>query len=76
MPGSTGSVDAHDGGTKPQTRHPDPKGVELALVLRTDQYDAGTGHHDRKVVEIAAARRLRDEFALSDGDLVTIEIDQ
>lgn len=47
-----------------------------AFVLRTDQNEAGTGHHDRKVVEIGAAVRLRDEFSLSDGDYVTIEIDQ
>lgn len=45
-----------------------------AFVLRTDLNEAGTGHHDRKVVEIGAAVRLRDEFALSDGDVVTIEI--
>ncbi len=47
-----------------------------AFILRTDQNEAGNGHHDRKVVEIGAAVRLRDEFALSDGDSVTIEIDQ
>jgi CTP-dependent riboflavin kinase len=47
-----------------------------AFVLRTDQNEAGTGHHDRKVIEIAAAVRLRDELALVDGDCVTIEIDE
>ena len=52
-----------------------------AFVLRTDQNEAGTGHHDRKVSEITAAVRLRDELALDelalvDGDCVTIEIDE
>lgn len=47
-----------------------------AFILRTDQNEAGTGHHDRNVLEIGAAVRLRDEFGLSDGDAVTIEIDQ
>ncbi len=47
-----------------------------AFVLRTDQNEAGTGHHDRKVIEIGAAVRLRDQFALDDGDYVTIEIDK
>ena len=46
-----------------------------AFVLRTDQNEAGTGNHDRRVIEIGAAVRLRDEFNLSDGDIVTIEID-
>jgi CTP-dependent riboflavin kinase len=47
-----------------------------AFVLRTDQNEAGAGHHARDVIEIAAAIRLRDEFGLSDGDTVVIEIDE
>jgi CTP-dependent riboflavin kinase len=46
-----------------------------AFILRTDQNEAGTGHHDRKVVEIGAAVRLRDKFNLCDGEVVTIEVD-
>ena len=46
-----------------------------AFVLRTDQNEAGVGNHGRNVIEIAAAVRLRDEFELSDGDSVTIEIE-
>ncbi len=45
-----------------------------ALVAGTDQNEAGTGNHDRRVMKIGAAVRLRDEFNLSDGDTVTIEI--
>jgi CTP-dependent riboflavin kinase len=45
-----------------------------AFVLRTDHNEAGTGHHDRKIIEIGAVVRLRDELGLADGDLVTIEI--
>jgi len=47
-----------------------------AFVLRTDQNEAGTGLHDRKVIEIGAEVRLRDKFSLADGDVVTIEIER
>ncbi len=46
-----------------------------AFVLRTDQNETGIGDHDRNVIEIGAAVRLRDELGLADGDLVTIKID-
>lgn len=46
-----------------------------AFILRTDQNEAGIGHHDRKVLEIGAAVSLRDRFDLADGEVVTIEID-
>jgi riboflavin kinase len=46
-----------------------------AFVLRTDQNEAGTGDHGRDVIEIGAPVRLRDALGLSDGDTVTIEID-
>jgi CTP-dependent riboflavin kinase len=41
-----------------------------AFILRTDQNEAGTGHHGLNVIEIAAAVRLRDLLDLTDGDLV------
>jgi aryl sulfotransferase len=44
------------------------------FVLRTDQNEAGTGHHGRNVVEIAAAVNLRDTLGLVDGDEVEIVI--
>jgi CTP-dependent riboflavin kinase len=47
-----------------------------AFILRTDQNEAGTGHHDRKVVEIGAAVRLRDTFDLADGEVVTDPVPQ
>ena len=46
-----------------------------AFVVRTDQNEAGLGHHGRHVIEVAADVRLRDELGLSDGDTVEIEID-
>ena len=46
-----------------------------AFILRTDKNEAGLGDHDRNVIEIAAAVRLRDELGLSDGDVVDIEVD-
>jgi CTP-dependent riboflavin kinase len=45
------------------------------FIVRTDDNEAGTGHYDRKVVEIAAAVQLREALDLSDGDEVEIEID-
>jgi riboflavin kinase len=44
-----------------------------AFLLRTDQNERGTGHHARKVIEIATDIRLRDAYQLSDGDWVEVE---
>jgi riboflavin kinase len=44
-----------------------------AFLLRTDQNERGTGHHARKVIEIATDIRLRDAYQLSDGDWVVVE---
>jgi riboflavin kinase len=46
-----------------------------AFILRTDQNEAGTGHHSRLIVEVAAAVRLRDALDLADGDEVEIVIE-
>ena len=43
-----------------------------AFILRTDANEAGTGHHQRNIVEIAAECRLRDKFSLKDGDSVDL----
>jgi riboflavin kinase, archaea type len=45
------------------------------FLLRTDQNEAGTGHHGREVVEIAAQVNLREALHLVDGDEVEIVID-
>jgi riboflavin kinase, archaea type len=45
------------------------------FILRTDANENGTGRHTRTVVEIASDVNLRDEYNLSDGDEVTIELD-
>jgi len=42
------------------------------FILRTDQNEAGTGHHDRCVIEVAAAVQLRDALSLDDGDPVEV----
>src|SRR5437588_12990580 len=44
-----------------------------AFLLRTDENEAGTGHHSRNIIEIATDVRLRDAYGLNDGDLVEIE---
>jgi riboflavin kinase, archaea type len=46
-----------------------------AFILRTDTNELGTGSHPRTVVEIASDVKLRDECSLSDGDEVSIEVE-
>jgi riboflavin kinase, archaea type len=45
------------------------------FILRTDQNEAGTGHHGREIVEVAAQVGLRDALGLVDGDEVEIVIE-
>jgi riboflavin kinase len=45
-----------------------------AFLLRTDANEEERGHHPKTIVEIACDVRLRDFFALKDGDLVEIEL--
>jgi riboflavin kinase len=45
-----------------------------AFLLRTDQNEAGTGHHPRNIIEIATDVRLRDAYELKDGDWVEVDI--
>jgi len=44
-----------------------------AFLLRTDQNEAGIGHHPRTIIEIATDVRLREVYSLKDGDWVEIE---
>jgi riboflavin kinase len=46
-----------------------------AFILRTDANELGAGNHPQTVVEIASDVKLRDVYGLSDGDEVSIEID-
>ncbi len=45
-----------------------------AFLLRTDQNEAGTGHHPRNIIEIATDVRLRANYGLKDGDWVEIDV--
>ncbi len=45
-----------------------------AFILRTDANESGTGHYPRTIVEIASEVKLRDEYGLSDGDEIEIEV--
>jgi riboflavin kinase len=45
-----------------------------AFLMRTDQNEAGVGHHPHTIIEIACAVKLRDEYSLMDGDLVEVEV--
>jgi len=44
-----------------------------AFLLRTDENERGTGHHQRNIIEIATDIRLRDAYHLRDGDWVKVE---
>ena len=44
-----------------------------AFLLRTDENERGTGHHQRNIIEIATDIRLRDAYHLRDGDWVEVE---
>ena len=46
-----------------------------AFILRTDANESGHGHHPRSILEVASDVKLRDAFALSDGDVVQVELD-
>ncbi|MEO8028441.1 MAG: DUF120 domain-containing protein [Bryobacteraceae bacterium] len=43
-----------------------------AFILRTDEHDAGTGHHPLNVIEIATDIKLRDAYSLTDGAEVEV----
>lgn len=43
-----------------------------AFLLRTDQNEAGAGHHPRNIIEIATDVKLRDQYHLRDGDEVEV----
>lgn len=47
-------------------------GGVAAFIVRTDQAEEGAGDHDRKVIELAAAVKLRDVLGLKDGDEVDV----
>lgn len=48
---------------------------EEAVILRTDTNERGEGLHPKTVVEVACEVKLRDKYALKDGDTVQIEIE-
>lgn len=62
------------GGTVSVNLVPCRIGGRDAFVLRTDANDQGVGDHPKKLVEIACDVRLRDIFALTDGDDVELEL--
>lgn len=45
-----------------------------AFLLRTDANEAGTGHHPKNIIEIAADVKLRDAYHLADGDEIEVHI--
>jgi len=47
-----------------------------AFVLRPHRRQPGVAERAEETLEVAASVRLRDEFQLRDGDLVTIELER
>lgn len=45
-----------------------------AFLLRTDANEAGKGHHPKNIIEIATDIKLRDAYALRDGDEVEVHL--
>ena len=45
-----------------------------AVILRTDNAEYGQGLHPKTIVEIACEVKLREQFNLSDGDIVEVEV--
>jgi riboflavin kinase, archaea type len=45
-----------------------------AFILRTDKNTSENGAHSKTIIEIATDIKLRDEYSLSDGDLVEVKI--
>ena len=50
-------------------------GGHRVFIVRTDQNEAGTGHHGREILEIAAPVKLRDALGVVDGDEVEIVVE-
>ena len=46
-----------------------------AFILRTDASERGGGDNPRTIVEIATDVKLRDTYALEDGDPVDVELE-
>ena len=46
-----------------------------AFILRTDKNESGTGHHSKRIIEIASDIKLRDKYKLNDNDIVKIIIE-
>ena len=46
-----------------------------AYILRTDSDRGKHGYSPEQILEIATDIKLRDEFNLQDGDLLTVEVD-
>jgi len=45
-----------------------------AFIIRTDKNASGTGDHPLNIIEVATDVKLRDEYNLSDGDIVEIYV--
>jgi len=45
-----------------------------AFIIRTDKNASGTGDHPLNIIEVATDVKLRDEYNLSDDDIVEIYV--
>jgi riboflavin kinase len=67
---------AHYGGRVGMNLVPCHVGGIPGFILRTDQNEAGVGHHAHNLIEVAAPVRLRDALGLADGDEIVVKIDE
>ena len=45
-----------------------------AFIVRTDNNESGKGDHPKTIVEVVCDVKLRDFFAVGDGDVVRLEL--
>lgn len=64
------------GGTVSLSMYPCEIFGRNAFILRTDKNASGNGDHPLTIIEIITDIRLRDEYHLSDGDIVEICVEE
>ena len=47
-----------------------------AFIIRTDKNASGMGDHPLNIIEVATDVKLRDEYDLSDGDIVEVYVNE
>ncbi|MBT3983303.1 MAG: DUF120 domain-containing protein [Bacteriovoracaceae bacterium] len=76
IPSGSTRIEAHEyNGTVSASFYPCKVGHLNGIIIRADNNEKGIGAHPRKIIEIAAEKKLRDELDLGDGDEVIVTIE-